>query len=66
MTVAELGRRMSAAELVEWMAADRLAQAPPPAAPAPEIPADAAALYAQMESRADEALEAMKRTRGKR
>jgi len=53
MTVAELGRRMPARELAEWMALDRLAQAPA------KQSADPAGLRAAMAARAIKTLDLM-------
>lgn len=52
MTVAELGRRMTARELAEWMAHDRLDRGP--------VPSDPAGLRAAMDARAVKALDLMK------
>lgn len=64
MTVAQLGRDMSAAELSEWMAMDRLdIAATAPGSP----PADPLQLRRQMDDRARAALDKMARkTKGVR
>lgn len=60
MTVAELGRRMSARELSEWLVFDKLSRPDPGGAPA-----GPAALRAEMDNRALAALNKMQRNRGR-